>query len=147
MDKVSFIYIDESRVKPFRAFVTVNARKSATSVSVQASIGNEPTGLGDTFSGGETFIEAKVDFKEIGALRDFLRRELDNRIFEEEILSGLNKRYQESRSQMAPITDIINRFNQLVLYGPAGGADLFIGKTVFRMKNDDFLTPKNFMIW
>ena len=147
MDKVSFIYMDEGRIKPFRAFVTVSTRKSTITVSVQASIGDDPTGIGDTFSGGETFTETKLDFKEIGALRDFLRRELDNRVMEDDILTELNKRYQESRSQMAPITDIINKFNQLVLYGPAGGADLFIGNTVFRMKNDDFLTPKNFMIW
>ena len=147
MDKVSFIYMDEGRIKPFRAFVTVSTRKSAITVSVQASIGEDPTGIGDTFSGGETFIETKVDFMEIGTLRDFLRREFDNRIVEGEILSGLNKRYQESRSQMAPITDVINKFRQLVLYGPADGGDLYMGNTVFRMKNDDFLTPKNFMIW
>lgn len=145
MDKVSFFLLDDTRAKPFRAFVTCILKRNAVTVSLEAAIGDDPF-PDEIFRDRYTF-EDKVDFKEFKAFRAFLKKEFDNKFTEEDLIKALNKKFSEASKGKIGIMELATQFREMNLFGPAGGADLYIGNSVFRMKNDDFLTPKNFMIW
>ena len=145
MDKLSFFFVDDMRAKPFQAFVVCTVRKGAVTVVVEAVAREDPI-REDIFHDRWTF-EDKVDFKEFKPLKAFLHKEYDNNVSERDILDNLTRKYREASKGKIGIMELATQFREMNLFGPAGGADLYIGNSVFRMKNDDFLTPKNFMIW
>ncbi|MBD6956439.1 MAG: hypothetical protein F9Y92_07400 [Thermoplasmatales archaeon] len=67
----------------------------------------------------------------------------------------ISKRYREifdtlikevSLKKLEPI-DLIKMTDKVIMYSPAEGMDVVIQGKVFRLHDEDFLNPKNFLIW
>jgi len=64
--------------------------------------------------------------------------------FVKDIINDIRKKI--NKKHMGPI-DIIKKTESVVSYGPATGWAVKVDGQVFRMDGDDFISPKNFMIW
>ena len=147
MSKI-FYYQNHDSTISFHAIVSIvsYSSKKDTFVKIEYAVDKKEVLMNKgvtthLFTQGE-----RIDFSSLPDLRSFLRGEYDNQLMEKSIIDGLNHTLDNAKDEVT-LMSLLFQFRKMVIYGPAGGADLFMDSYVFRMKDEDFLTPRNFSIW
>ncbi len=106
--------------------------------------------LTDLVPGSNTKVPVELDIGKMIELVAFLNREYSNQIIVDDILVDIQAAIDSKVAEMeggVNLLDIMFQFERMVMYGPTGGADLYLNGNVFRMTDDDFRDPKAFEIW